>query len=388
MYKTASKYKFLGNMRQQDGPVQSTLDKGVSVVDNKTHKGGLIDNPSQRCACVLVVDTSMRGQPVDELNKCVSQFIHEMRSDEMAAVSVELGMVTAGREAQEEMPITPILNVGSAPLLQAGEGRSLGGAVEMALNMLDNCKQEYKSAGVPYYQPWLVIISDGEPTDDWQSVAVRAKKLADAKKLVVLSVGVSGADMNILSQFSSQPARALDGLKFKEFFVWLSESMVSVLRSTTANVPLPPANSSSAISESAPSVPSSTTASKPLPPANSSSAIPENAPSVSRLTTASKPLPPANSSSAISESAPSVPRSTTASKPLPPANNWSAISESATSVPHSKPSKISLEVSFEVSSSSKMSFKALFEVPSPDEWGSNCRASKVSLSPASTQKST
>ena len=238
-------------------------------MDSNTHKGDLISNPSARCACILVLDTSssMYGEPIDELNEGVSQFIDEVRNDEMAAISVELGIVTTGgsaqeempiaamlqvlgivtagglaQEAQEEMPITPMLQVDSAPSFGAGGLTPLGGAVEIALNMLDSRKQEYKNAGVPYYQPWLVIISDGAPTDDWESPAARAKGLGQNGKLVVLPVGVSGADMGILSEFSDKTAVPLAGVQFKQFFAWLSASMANVSRSTstTASVQLPP----------------------------------------------------------------------------------------------------------------------------------------------------
>ena len=203
----------------------------------------LIANPSSRCACILVLDISgsMSGQPIHELNDGVSQFIDEVRNDEMAAVSVELGIVNAGGAAQEEMPLMTMLQVKAPPVFSAGGMTPLGEAVEIALNMLENRKQEYKNNGVPYYQPWLVIISDGAPTDAWQSAAARAQGLGSQKKLVVLPVGVQGADLSVLSQFSNKPAVPLAGLKFKEFFAWLSASMGRVSRSasTTSSVALP-----------------------------------------------------------------------------------------------------------------------------------------------------
>ena len=56
-----------------------------------------------------------------------------------------------------------------------------------------------------------------------------------------MAIGVDGADMGILSQFSNRPALALQGLKFREFFQWLSASMsrVSTSASTTSSVALP-----------------------------------------------------------------------------------------------------------------------------------------------------
>jgi uncharacterized protein YegL len=204
----------------------------------------LVVNPTPRCACLLVLDTSgsMSGQPINELNQGVIQFIEEVKEDELAQYSVEIGVVTAGPDVQQQLQITPAHLIESANSFSAGCGTPLGEAVNLALDMLELRKGEYKSKGVAYYQPWLVLISDGEPTDSWQSAANRARIMADNRKLVVMPIGVSGADLNKLSQFSTRPAKALAGLKFKEFFAWLSASMarVSASSSTTATVKLLP----------------------------------------------------------------------------------------------------------------------------------------------------
>ena len=36
-------------------------------------------------------------------------------------------------------------------------------AVMQALKLLETRKKEYVDAGVDYYQPWMVIMSDGQP---------------------------------------------------------------------------------------------------------------------------------------------------------------------------------------------------------------------------------
>ena len=204
----------------------------------------LVVNPTPRCACILVLDTSgsMGGQPINELNQGVIQFIEEVKGDELAQYSVEIGVVTAGPNVQQQLPITPAHLIESAKPFGASGGTPLGEAVNVALDMLEARKVEYKNKGVPYYQPWLVIMSDGAPTDSWQNPASRSQSMANDRKLVVMPVGVSGADLNTLSQFSNRPAKALAGLKFREFFAWLSASMarVSSSGSTTATVNLPP----------------------------------------------------------------------------------------------------------------------------------------------------
>lgn len=106
----------------------------------------------------------------------------------------------------------------------------MGEAVNMALDMLEARKEEYKDAGVDYYQPWLVLMTDGMPNRDkselFRSIQ-RTCQMVQDKKLTVFPIGIgSEADMDTLKKFSPKrkPLR-LKGLKFKEFFTWLSKSV-------------------------------------------------------------------------------------------------------------------------------------------------------------------
>lgn len=206
-------------------------------------KSDLIDNPSPRCPCMLVLDISgsMAGAPIEQLNQGVAAFLEELHQDDLAMFSVDVGVVTAGQNVSLSVPFTNASNLQQMPTFEADGLTPLGEAVSLALQHLEQRKREYQRNGVPYYQPWLVIISDGAPTDEWQSAATSARELAQNRKLVSLPVGVAGADGDILSQFSNRPAKALSGLKFREFFQWLSASMsrVSASNSTTAGVKLP-----------------------------------------------------------------------------------------------------------------------------------------------------
>lgn len=206
----------------------------------------LIDNPSPRCPVALVLDTSgsMSGDPIDQLNAGARLFIDEVQRDELARWSVDLAVFTAGGSVDCLLDFTGVEAIaGIAPLSTSGD-TPLGAATRQALDRLEARKAEYRNAGVPYYQPWLVIISDGAPTDSWQDAAQRARELSASRKLVSLPIGVAGANLSTLSAFSSKPAIALDGLKFREFFLWLSASMACVSASTSsdAKVDLPSMN--------------------------------------------------------------------------------------------------------------------------------------------------
>ena len=101
----------------------------------------------------------------------------------------------------------------------------------MALDLLNQRKEEYKNAGVDYFQPWLVVLTDGQPTDEThKDVAPEIAELVNARKLSVFPIGGGGLDD--LSQLAViSPRRKpmkLKGSKFKELFEWLSKSIASV----------------------------------------------------------------------------------------------------------------------------------------------------------------
>lgn len=213
------------------------------ITMNHESHNDLIDNPSARCPVALVLDTSgsMDGDPMTQLNAGIALFIEEVKRDDLARWSVDLAVYTAGGTADCIQSFIGVENVAGFAPLSANGGTPLGAATQMALNDLEARKNAYQNAGVPYYQPWLVMISDGAPTDNWQATAQTARELSAKRKLVSLPIGVQGADLSVLSAFSHRDAVALDGLKFRALFQWLSASMARVSASTSsdASVQLP-----------------------------------------------------------------------------------------------------------------------------------------------------
>ena len=100
----------------------------------------------------------------------------------------------------------------------------MGQAINTALDLVRSRKETYRSNGVAYYRPWVFMITDGAPTDEWQSAARRVTEDEGKNGLSFFAVGVAGANMGTLSQIAVRQPLFLDGLKFVELFVWLSQS--------------------------------------------------------------------------------------------------------------------------------------------------------------------
>lgn len=190
-----------------------------------------VENPENRCPVILLLDTSgsMSGQPIQELNQGLAAFKEDVLKDSQASLSVEVAMITFGSIAKLIQDFVTIDQF-TPPILEVDGLTPMGAAIEYALDFLENRKQTYKDNGILYYRPWVFLITDGTPTDSWDSAAKRLREAEAQSRLSFFAVGVKGADMNILKQISppERPPVMLNGLDFRELFVWLSASMKRV----------------------------------------------------------------------------------------------------------------------------------------------------------------
>ena len=186
------------------------------------------DNPEPRCPCVLLLDTSgsMSGLPINHLNEGVQLFKQELLADSLATKRVEVAMVTFG-PARIESDFHTVPNFFPNTLTASGD-TPMGAAISIGIDLVVKRKQEYKTHGVSYYKPWIILITDGGPTDVWQAAATKVKEGEAAKSFSFFAVGVEGANMETLKQISVREPMKLKGLMFKEFFMWLSASMKMV----------------------------------------------------------------------------------------------------------------------------------------------------------------
>lgn len=189
------------------------------------------DNPEPRCPCILLLDVSasMSGQPISELNAGLSAFKEELFSDPLALKRVEVAVVTFG-PVKIEVPFQSA-EVFNPPELASQGDTPLGAAIIQALEILKIRKLEYKKNGISHYRPWVFMITDGAPTDNWQNAKLAIKEGEESKSFAFFAIGVKGANMGILKQISVREPLMLEGLKFQELFSWLSSSLRSVSRS-------------------------------------------------------------------------------------------------------------------------------------------------------------
>ncbi|HEY6286921.1 MAG TPA: VWA domain-containing protein [Ktedonobacteraceae bacterium] len=189
-----------------------------------------VTNPDPRCPCILLLDTSgsMNGSPIIALNQGLQAFQSDLLQDELAQRRVEIAIVTFGNGGVRPIQDFVTADQFQTPFLLADGDTPMGRAIELAITMLRNRKDQYKANGIAYYRPWIFMITDGAPTDQWELAAQSLRTEESAGSLAFFAVGVEGANMQILSQIAVRPPMMLQGLQFVNLFLWLSRSQKRV----------------------------------------------------------------------------------------------------------------------------------------------------------------
>lgn len=189
-------------------------------------------NPEPRCPCVLLLDTSasMAGARIAELQQGLAQFRAELLADPLARKRVEVAVVTFGGSVRMPQDFATA-DAWQLPTLTAEGLTPMGQAIATAMSAVEQRKQVYKGNGISYYRPWLFLITDGEPNDEWQSAARALRDAEQAKQSAFFAVGVAEANMDVLRLLSVRTPLQLRGLQFRDMFQWLSSSLKSVSHS-------------------------------------------------------------------------------------------------------------------------------------------------------------
>ena len=210
--------------------------------------GESAQNLEQKCLCVLVLDVSgsMRGEKLDSLNQGVRDFFTQIQTADGVPESLIDQLEIAIMQYDEEVRILrdpKLLEDGELPptLTERGSVTETVMAIEEAIKLVEDRKAFYKSTGQPYYRPWIILMTDGEPYGNKASdadIEAISQKVAQesnpktGKKYMIMGLGVGkDANMEVLKKMTGGRAMALQGLKFGAFFEWLSASLSTVASS-------------------------------------------------------------------------------------------------------------------------------------------------------------
>jgi len=107
---------------------------------------------------------------INELNNNVEKLLDFIRNDPKASKICDLCIIAFGGSVEV---ITGYSRVDKINIrkLYAGGDTPLGKAVVLALDLLHIRRQYYRDNSIEHYKPIMMLMTDGEPTDDYEKVA-------------------------------------------------------------------------------------------------------------------------------------------------------------------------------------------------------------------------
>lgn len=186
---------------------------------------------------LLDVSGSMSGEKINTLNAAVKEMISDFVNAEKNEIEILVSIITFGSNVSLHMPYTSAKDVEWQDL-QASGLTPMGTAFSMAKAMIED-KEVTPS---PTYRPTIVLVSDGQPTDDWKQPLHelinegRRSKNCDRMAMAIGSE-VSNSVLNeFVSGTENKVFTAQDASQIQEFFQFVTMSVTTRTNSQNADV--------------------------------------------------------------------------------------------------------------------------------------------------------
>ena len=153
---------------------------------------------------VLVgTSSSMAGAPIQAVNQGVHLLCNELMNDPSAINTVYLAVITFDSRAQVVTPLTELTQFSPPAFRAGGEGRVMGAALRLLSDSLDRDIRPNRPGQKGDYKPLVFLMTDSQPTDDWESAAeaIKNRKTQKVATIIALACG-GGVDVSTLKRIT------------------------------------------------------------------------------------------------------------------------------------------------------------------------------------------
>lgn len=178
---------------------------------------------------------SVNGK-IDALNDAVHGMLESFAGEDHSRAEIHVAVITFGMDgAKVHQPLAPAASIRWTRMTAAG-GTPMGAAFDAATDLIEDRAQIPSRA----YRPTIILVSDGQPTDDWQTPLKRLLGAERASKAARFAMGIGDdADEAMLAGFLAMPEarvyRAHEARQIKQFFRWVTMSVTQRSRSANPN---------------------------------------------------------------------------------------------------------------------------------------------------------
>ena len=191
---------------------------------------------------ILLLDCSgsMSGEKIKALNLAVRRMLNTLSKEESRISEFLVSIVTFGGDAKL---LSGPTNATESQFgeLKAGGGTPLGEALKLAKNLIEDKNRTPSRA----FRPVTVLVSDGAPTDSWESILNDLIMNGRSSKSDRMAMGIGpeayeGNGRNMLEKFISgtdhKVFEADEAEKIQSFFKLVTMSVTTRSKSVNPNV--------------------------------------------------------------------------------------------------------------------------------------------------------
>ena len=178
---------------------------------------------------------------IQALNQAVREMLDAFGGEADPRAEIHAAVITFGRNgALLHLPLTPASQASWVDLPADG-GTPMGAAFTLVTQLLQD-RQVIPSRA---YRPTLILVSDGQPTDEWREplTALLGSERGGKAQRLAMAIGAD-ADESVLKEFLAEPGarvfHAGEARQIRHFFRWVTMSVTHRSRSANPNV-APPA---------------------------------------------------------------------------------------------------------------------------------------------------
>jgi uncharacterized protein YegL len=147
-----------------------------------------------------------------------------LRQNPQAIETAFLSVITFDSSATQVIPLTDLASFQMVDIKASGT-TALGDALKLVANCIDKEVAKTTTEQKGDWKPLVFIMTDGIPTDDWQSGLTEFKKRKVA--YAVACAAGQGADSSILKQITDNVVSldTADSQSIAKFFAWVTASI-------------------------------------------------------------------------------------------------------------------------------------------------------------------
>ena len=190
---------------------------------------------SLRFLVLVDVSGSMAGDKIQTVNRAMRECIPEMRKSNQDNPFAEMfvEVITFGTGSVWHVPRTSVEQLAWKDLGATGV-TDLGAAIDLVTEALD-----VQNMGKRNLPPVLLLLSDGQPTDDWELALRRFEATPWGKpgRTVRIAVAIGeGADKAVLARFTGNPEMVLNADRAATLVQLIKWASISVTKSHSASM--------------------------------------------------------------------------------------------------------------------------------------------------------